>query len=125
MTVFDGGVLQCDSVKSKNLNYIKVSDFNSLNETLSQIKNRPNVVDLFAHGHDEKIILGKDTITLQQLGRLLGNTGHINVLGCDVAKSSRGKALIDKIADYTGLSVAASDDKTGSSTLGAIGRWSI
>ncbi|WP_235011230.1 DUF4347 domain-containing protein, partial [Photobacterium aquimaris] len=92
-----------------------------------------NLIDIFSHSEAEKIIIGQDEITLNnidnykqqlnQLGQHLSEHAHINLLGCDIAQTDAGKLLVDKFAQYTGVSVAASNDKTGASELG--GDWDL
>lgn len=114
---------------------IPIVEFNSIHNIALKIQENKNihVLDIFSHGEDGKIFLGKESLTLanidayqeilQQIGHHLGAEGHINVLGCDVAQSEQGKQLIEKIAEYTGVSVAASTDLTGNPQKG--GDWDL
>ncbi|KPA53167.1 hypothetical protein VT25_08000 [Photobacterium leiognathi subsp. mandapamensis] len=114
---------------------IPIVEFNSIHNLALKIQENKNihVLDIFSHGEDGKIFLGKESLTLanidayqeilQQIGHHLGAEGHINVLGCDVAQSEQGKQLIEKIAEYTGVSVAASTDLTGNVQKG--GDWDL
>ncbi len=114
---------------------IPIVEFNSIHNLALKIQENKNihVLDIFSHGEDGKIFLGKESLTLanidayqeilQQIGQHLSAEGHINVLGCDVAQSEQGKQLIDKIAEYTGVSVAASTDLTGNVQKG--GDWDL
>lgn len=93
---------------------------------------RPGLVDavhLISHGDDGLLRLGSaplDGTTLEargdQLrtwGLSLGPEADILIYGCEVAASDQGLQLVERIAQLTGADVAASDDLTGSASLGA------
>ncbi len=49
----------------------------------------------------------------KKTGDLLSDKGEIHLLGCEVAATQRGRALIDELEHISGKNVAASTDKTG------------
>ncbi|HIF9507385.1 TPA: GEVED domain-containing protein, partial [Photobacterium damselae] len=90
-------------------------------------------VDYFSHGRSGEIRFGRDTITLnniysyqteiQQLGKVLGVDSTLNLLACDLGKTEDGKKLLAIFAQLAGITVYASDDKTGSLELN--GDWDL
>ncbi len=116
-------------------NGIVVHEISNFDQLLDKITKESNVtvIDIFIHSDKQKIIIGQDIITidnieryqpkLNKFGQYLPADAHINLLGCDIAKTLEGKALIDLFAKYTGVTVAASDDKTGLTELG--GDWDL
>ncbi|MCD9488407.1 DUF4347 domain-containing protein [Photobacterium iliopiscarium] len=125
------------NIKNKKyftLSSIKHFEIDSLKLINDKLKdNKYDVIDLVSHGENGQIILDKEILTLDNIdnhkkqlnfiGEKLSASGHINILGCDVAKNEDGKALIDKIAEYTGASVAASINLTGNKIKG--GDWDL
>ncbi|PTB31671.1 hypothetical protein DAT36_15595, partial [Photobacterium phosphoreum] len=132
ITVVDAHSLELSYFKENAISILKIKNISQIVakiESESEIK----ILDIFAHGEAGKIIIGQDQITLNNidqykntlitLGRHLADDAQINLLGCDIAQTEAGKLLVDKFAQYTGVSIAASDDKTGSATLG--GDWEL
>jgi hypothetical protein len=82
---------------------------------------------LLSHGRDGALQIGSQVLTsrnlwrqrepIQQLGRLLSSEGDLLIYGCDLAASAAGERLVHKLADLTGVDVAASDDLSGSVAL--------
>ncbi|WP_439899644.1 GEVED domain-containing protein [Photobacterium toruni] len=113
------------------MKYFEIDSLKLINNKLKD--NKYDVIDLVSHGENGQIILDKEVLTLENIdnhkrqlnfiGEKLSASGHINILGCDVAKNEDGKALIDKIAEYTGASVAASINSTGNKIKG--GDWNL
>ena len=113
------------------IEYFEIDSLKLINDKLKD--NKYDVIDLVSHGENGQIILDKEVLTLENIdnhkrqlnfiGEKLSASGHINILGCDVAKNEDGKALIDKIAEYTGASVAASINPTGNKIKG--GDWDL
>ena len=76
----------------------------------------------FGHGTDDHLQIGRHNLTsrslwrhadaLASLGNHLGPDGDLLLYGCDLAASSRGQQLIERLADLTGADVAASTDLT-------------
>ena len=92
-----------------------------------------NAIHLISHGADGQLKLGATTLNFDSLlgnaakikawGPSLGEGADLLVYGCNVAQHPDGKALIDALSRLTGANVAASDDLTGSVTLG--GDWTL
>ncbi|MEO1620128.1 MAG: DUF4347 domain-containing protein [Cyanobacteria bacterium J06632_3] len=86
-------------------------------------------VHIVTHGAAGSLQLGSTTLdsaTLEnyqaQLQGWAGSlTEHADILiyGCDVASTLGGQAFVDRIGQWTGADVAASDDLTGNVALGA------
>jgi hypothetical protein len=55
---------------------------------------------------------------LKRIGSALSESGDLLLYGCNVAKGDDGLAFINTLADLTGADVAASNDLTGSNSLG-------
>ncbi|WP_305815270.1 DUF4347 domain-containing protein [Photobacterium leiognathi] len=114
---------------------IPIVEFNNLEQLVFNLESKKGIqiLDIFSHGEVGKITIGQDAITLKNiqqyqpllmaLGKQLDKNGHINILGCDIAKTDEGKKLVRKFAEYTGVSVAASIDPTGSHFKG--GDWEL
>jgi hypothetical protein len=79
---------------------------------------------LISHGADGLVRIGNTSLTLAELSlyqEALASIGAAFVegadwfiYGCDLAASDDGKALVNALAELTGLDVAASEDATGS-----------
>ncbi len=92
-----------------------------------------DAVHLISHGGDGGFRLGGDGIDLAVLqqdadavrawGNALRADADILIYGCDLASTTQGKLLVDTLARLTGADVAASDDPTGSASLG--GDWDL
>ncbi|BCQ27488.1 hypothetical protein NK8_56770 (plasmid) [Caballeronia sp. NK8] len=90
-------------------------------------------VQIFSHGAAGQFTLGNQTFTsttLVQMADALGTwRSHLNrdadieLYGCDIGAGDAGKALVQTLASATGTTVGASDDATGSATLG--GDWTL
>ncbi len=92
-----------------------------------------DAVHILSHGAAGKVYLGSDTLSastlgdtgvqaeLAQLGHALKAGGDLLIYGCDVAASDSGQHLIAGLAAATGADVAASDDPTGTQSMG--GDW--
>ncbi len=90
-------------------------------------------LQIISHGSAGKLLLGSSTITtsnlslyskqLASIGSNLTDTGDILLYGCDVAANKPGLDFINQIAALTSADVAASNDVTGSATLG--GNWQL
>jgi len=91
-------------------------------------------LQILSHGNAGSIVLGADTLDATALSerassliaswsKNLTDNADILLLGCDVAASDRGMALLGRLAALTGADVAASADDTGS--LGRGGDWEL
>ncbi len=105
-------------------------------ETISAtLRERSDVstVHIVSHGTDGELQLGntrlnfdtllKNASQIKHWGDALSTDADILIYGCDVAEGEAGRALVDALARLTGADVAASDDLTGSVTLG--GDWDL
>ncbi|WP_159458236.1 DUF4347 domain-containing protein, partial [Photobacterium andalusiense] len=134
ITVVDAHLFEQPYFKENAISILKIKNISQIIAKIeSESESEIQILDIFAHSEAGKIIIGQDQITLNNidqykntltiLGRHLANNAHINLLGCDIAQTDAGKLLVDKFAQYTGVSVAASNDKTGASELG--GDWDL
>ena len=92
-----------------------------------------NAVHIISHGSDGNVQLGNSQLDLDSLlantdaitnwGDAFSEDGDLLFYGCELAATEDGKALINNVAELTGADVAASDDLTGSATLG--GDWEL
>ena len=90
-------------------------------------------LQIISHGSAGSLLLGSSTIStgnlsfyskqLASIGSNLTDTGDILLYGCDVAADKPGLDFINQIAALTSTDVAASNDITGSETLG--GNWQL
>ena len=90
-------------------------------------------IQILSHGSQGTLFLGSTNLNnanidsySQQLGRIgnsLTSTGDILLYGCNVAQGDVGQSFITTLSQYTGADVAASNDLTGSASLG--GNWSL
>ena len=90
-------------------------------------------LQIISHGSAGSLLLGSSTIStgnlnlyskqLASIGSNLTDTGDILLYGCDVAADKPGLDFINQIAELTSTDVAASNDVTGSATLG--GNWQL
>lgn len=88
-------------------------------------------VHVLSHGSNANLRLGNTTLNSNKLsqyaaklktwGQSITEDGDILLYGCDVSASESGIAFIHDLADLTGADVAASNDETGSASLG--GDW--
>ncbi|MCG3866310.1 DUF4347 domain-containing protein, partial [Photobacterium sp. Ph6] len=132
LTVIDSQLSNQSYFKKNNIPVEKISGIEQL-ITIIKNNHHVNLIDIFSHSEAEKIIIGQDEITLNnidnykqqlhQLGQYLSKHAHINLLGCDIAKTPTGKLLVDKFSQYSGVTVAASTDATGHYTKG--GDWDL
>lgn len=103
---------------------------------ISQIlSKRQNIstVHIVSHGDDAKLQLGTTSLTNNNLGQYarqiqgwgssLTDAADILIYGCDVVRSEDGKEFVRQFSQLTGADIAASDDLTGSETLG--GDWQL
>jgi parallel beta-helix repeat protein len=80
-------------------------------------------IHILSHGEDGELHLGQDKITLENLiqnrrhlmpiHNALAEDADILIYGCNVAKTAKGQEFIQKLAQFTGANIAASDNKTG------------
>lgn len=92
-----------------------------------------DAVHFISHGRDGHINLGnsyldsysleENSSVIEQWGDAFTEDGDILLYGCDIASGSMGTDLVDSLATLTGTDVAASEDQTGSASLG--GDWDL
>jgi hypothetical protein len=92
-----------------------------------------NSIQILSHGSQGSLYLGNAVLSnktlkqyqeqLSNIGSHLKDTGDILLYGCNVAQGDAGLQFIDALAKATGADVAASNDITGSATLG--GNWQL
>lgn len=92
-----------------------------------------DAIHLISHGDEGVIDLGNTRLTgdtlaeyrdeLRSWGQFLDTDADILIYGCNLAGSADGQFLVDILANLTGADIAASDDLTGSATLG--GDWDL
>jgi hypothetical protein len=90
-------------------------------------------VQFFSHGQNGSLRLGNSWLNaatlpsyvsqLKSWGEALTTDADILLYGCNVAQDEVGQAFVSLLAQATGTDVAASDDLTGSATLG--GDWDL
>ncbi|KOR30192.1 hypothetical protein TI03_00120 [Achromatium sp. WMS1] len=90
-------------------------------------------IQIISHGSTATLSLGSSILSnqnildyqdkLSAIGDSLSETGDILLYGCNVAKGEAGQTFVNSLAEFTGADVAASNDVTGSTTLG--GNWNL
>lgn len=91
------------------------------------------VLHIVSHGGAGLIEIGstrlsQDTLKqyeseLREIGQLLDTDAEIHIYSCNVASTSAGVAFVEQLSEITGTSVAASENLTGSASLG--GDWNL
>ncbi|MGD9971217.1 MAG: DUF4347 domain-containing protein, partial [Sulfuricurvum sp.] len=122
-----------ERLSSSDTYYLIDSNRDGLSQIAAILSNYSGLdaIHILSHGSIGSITLGgtvynAETIVayqaqLETIGNALSDSGDILLYGCNVAEGSVGQSFIDAIASYTGADVAASNDLTGSSSLG--GDW--
>ena len=92
-----------------------------------------DALQIVSHGSKTGLNLGNLWLTQENLGRYAGeivqwgnalsSDGDLLLLGCDLAASDDGRALLHSLSTLTGADVAASDDDTGYAPRG--GDWNL
>ena len=100
---------------------------NQMQRMLSSYRNLDSI-QIISHGSTGAINIGSTLLNnttlpyyqtqLQAIGSSLKETGDLLLYGCDVAKGDEGQKFITDLAKVTGADVAASNDLTGSTSLG-------
>jgi uncharacterized delta-60 repeat protein len=99
-----------------------------ITDTLSHYQNLDSV-HLISHGSDGSIDLGSNQLNFQTLtqnqeqikswGDAFAANGDFLIYGCNVAETQFGQSFIDYLSNLTKTDVAASNDATGFSGIGA------
>ncbi|MFO7543377.1 MAG: DUF4347 domain-containing protein, partial [Thiobacillus sp.] len=92
-----------------------------------------DAVHIISHGSPGTVQLGsgqlnfesllQNAAAIEQWGYALSSEADILIYGCDLASTEEGQSLVVALSRLTGADVAASDDKTGSASLG--GDWTL
>ncbi|MFB6317398.1 DUF4347 domain-containing protein [Saccharicrinis sp. FJH54] len=89
-------------------------------------------LNVFTHGAPGMIFTTSSVLNTENVAKAddvsewknhFSSNGIINLFGCDVANGVKGEAFVNLLNDKTGLAVFASNDKTGSFSLG--GNWKL
>lgn len=90
-------------------------------------------LQIVSHGREARVQLGSIELCcenletyshlLQQWGKALSERGDILLCGCSVAAGESGRAFVRRLSFIAGADIAASDNLTGSATLG--GDWEL
>ncbi|RCJ42063.1 hypothetical protein A6770_35235 [Nostoc minutum NIES-26] len=96
-------------------------------------KSRIASVHIVSHGAPGLVYLGNTQLGQHTLNsyagqlinwaKALSNDAQILLYGCDVAQTELGKTFVQRLAELTGATVLASNNKTGSAALG--GNWEL
>ncbi|NJR48447.1 MAG: DUF4347 domain-containing protein [Leptolyngbyaceae cyanobacterium CSU_1_3] len=116
----------------------EVHILNPLQDAIEQItklllgRTEIETLHLVSHGRAGGVLLGADWLDLERLDRAtnelqtwsnsFSQNADILLYGCDVAKGE-GTAFVERLAQQTGVDVAASIDPTGHQTLS--GNWTL
>ena len=135
----DGSVSDSDQLISDLAFQADVIYIDSTRDGVTQISEalsgREDVaaVHILTHGAAGSLQLGATTLDsatlasyqtqLQSWAGSLTENADILIYGCDVASTIGGQAFVDRIGQWTGADVAASDDLTGNVALG--GDWAL
>lgn len=113
--------------------YVLTPDEDGLTQMLRLLNGYHSLdaIQIISHGAPGALFLGSASLTvddlaayagaLSTLGASVTETGDLLLYGCDVGQGSIGQAFITHLAQATGADVSASDDPTGSASLG--GDW--
>ncbi|BAK77466.1 hypothetical protein NH8B_2667 [Pseudogulbenkiania sp. NH8B] len=90
-------------------------------------------IHILSHGESADLMLGTLELTqgniashqaeLATIGQALQAGGDILLYGCDIGAGNSGATFVSTLSSYTHADVAASTDRTGSSSLG--GDWAL
>ncbi|GFE70574.1 DUF4347 domain-containing protein [Chroococcus sp. FPU101] len=121
-------------VKASNVILLD-SSRDGIEQITEALANKCNVTDihLISHGQAGSVQLGSTILNSNTLGsytnelhnwsKSLTPDGDILFYGCNIASSEAGTQLLQRIAQLTDADLAASNDLTGSATLG--GDWDL
>ncbi|MBE9164658.1 DUF4347 domain-containing protein, partial [Tychonema sp. LEGE 06208] len=103
-----------------------------ITEILGQ-RHNINSLHVVSHGREAAIAIGSTELNidnlethshqLQQWGKSLSKSASILLYGCNIAAGKSGLKFIQKISEFTGANIAASNNLTGSAALG--GDWEL
>jgi hypothetical protein len=88
---------------------------------------------IVSHGREAALEIGSTELNidnletyssqLQQWGKALSESASILLYGCNVAAGESGMKFLQKIREFTGANIAASNNRTGNAALG--GDWEL
>ncbi|MGB3266600.1 MAG: DUF4347 domain-containing protein, partial [Microcoleus sp.] len=103
-----------------------------ITEILGQ-RHNINSLHILSHGREAAVEIGSTELNLdnlethshqlQQWGKALSKSASILLYGCNIAAGKSGIKFIQKISEFTGANIAASQNLTGSAALG--GDWKL
>ncbi|MDZ8064833.1 MAG: DUF4347 domain-containing protein [Nostoc sp. DedQUE08] len=92
-----------------------------------------NTLHIVSHGAPGQVYLGNSQLSYQTLNHyarqlmdwanVLSADAQLLLYGCEVGQTEQGKAFVQRLSEFTGAVVAASDNLTGSTALG--GDWEL
>ena len=98
-----------------------------------EIYSNVETIHIISHGREASLKLGSNSLTaynldhyqnqIQNWGTVLVKEANIMLYGCNVAADKLGQAFVRHIGLLTGAAIAASQNLTGSNTLG--GDWNL
>ena len=112
---------------------------NPTREAIEQIteilvqRNSITSLHIVSHGREAALEIGSTELNidnletysrqLQQWGKALSESASILLYGCNVAAGESGIKFLQKIREFTGANIAASNNRTGNAALG--GDWEL
>jgi hypothetical protein len=112
---------------------------NPTREAIEQIteilvqRNSITSLHIVSHGREAALEIGSTELNidnletyssqLQQWGKALSESASILLYGCNVAAGESGMKFLQKIREFTGANIAASNNRTGNAALG--GDWEL
>jgi|GEM_PF-855504 len=114
---------------------VEIYLISSLDEITTILQNETDVgaIHILSHGSTGEITVGSDVLNettlsnydtlVQAIKDAMSENGDVLLYGCNVATDGEGEAFITQLTSLTDADIAASDDVTGSSTLG--GDWDL
>ncbi|MEO1123598.1 MAG: DUF4347 domain-containing protein, partial [Cyanobacteria bacterium J06639_16] len=124
-----------DSVTEETEVFILNEQLDGITQISSILANYSNVssLQIVSHGASGSLQLGSSTVSSGNLGeyqdeltgwsQFLNSEADILLYGCDVAQGEIGQGFVAQLSILTGADIAASNDLTGSTTLG--GDWDL
>ncbi|MFN6525743.1 putative Ig domain-containing protein [Nostoc sp. ChiSLP03a] len=92
-----------------------------------------NTLHIVSHGAPGQVYLGNSQLSYETLNHyawqlmdwanVLSADAQLLLYGCEVGQTEQGKAFVQRLSEFTGAVVAASDNLTGSTALG--GDWEL
>ena len=111
--------------------FVLSADSDGLAQMVERLQGRSGIdtLHVISHGSEGTLYLGSTVLNnsnlqdnaglLASLGGLMAETGDILLYGCNVAQADGGLHFINTLAQLTRTDVAASNNLTGATSLGA------